>query len=364
MDKLTLHASADRDMTMVSNIFLDDYMPSANGEFVKIYLLLLRLQARKEASLSLSFLADRLNLTETDVLRAIRYWEKEGLLLLETNEDGELCGIMFASPSEKASSPVSRTMSLTPETHEETLMTPGKVSTERKNELMQDEELQQVFFIIERYMERPLTSTEYLKVLYYYDVMHFSVDMIEFLFEYCVDNGHKSFHYIDKVACNWFNGGIRTVHEARASITRYNKDYFQILKAFGITGRNPIDSEITYMKKWLETWAMPEELIREACTRTVMSTGNASFNYADSILQRWHKAGVGNLTDLSELDKQHEEERSRTGGKRAAGRGSARPANTSAFSYSGQRKYKLEDLDNIEKQLLKGKRDGTEKFPV
>ena len=61
-------------MTMLPNSFVDHYMANANGEFVKVYLFLLRHVEDAASSLSISMIADYLNNTENDVLRAFRYW--------------------------------------------------------------------------------------------------------------------------------------------------------------------------------------------------------------------------------------------------------------------------------------------------
>ena len=56
-------------------------MPLANGEFVKVYLCLLRMYANPAGRAStLTEIADLLNHTESDVIRAIKYWERAGLL--------------------------------------------------------------------------------------------------------------------------------------------------------------------------------------------------------------------------------------------------------------------------------------------
>ncbi|MBR3719302.1 MAG: DNA replication protein DnaD, partial [Firmicutes bacterium] len=79
--------------------FIDRYMTGANGEFVKTYLLLLRLSG--EGSVSVSVLADRLDQTEKDVRRALKYWEKAGLLSLR-ELDGEILSLRLLLPEEKA----------------------------------------------------------------------------------------------------------------------------------------------------------------------------------------------------------------------------------------------------------------------
>ena len=87
-----------QDVTILPNAFLDGYMPHANGEFVKIYLYLLRVSQDPAKSVSLSQIADRMTCTENDVVRAVRYWEKTGLLIVETDEKRNIAGITFADP--------------------------------------------------------------------------------------------------------------------------------------------------------------------------------------------------------------------------------------------------------------------------
>lgn len=99
MNTIHLRALSSSQVTVLSNIFIDQYMPGAGGEFVKVYIYLLRLLADPSASVCLPLLADRLNCTEGDISRALKYWSNEGLLILETDPSGELTGITLTEPS-------------------------------------------------------------------------------------------------------------------------------------------------------------------------------------------------------------------------------------------------------------------------
>ncbi|MBQ4231733.1 MAG: DNA replication protein DnaD, partial [Lachnospiraceae bacterium] len=61
------------DSISISNTFIDYYMPPANGEFVKVYLYLLR-AANSNYSPTIADMADALSHTESDILRALKYW--------------------------------------------------------------------------------------------------------------------------------------------------------------------------------------------------------------------------------------------------------------------------------------------------
>ena len=69
-------------MTAVPDLFLEQYMPAANGEFVKVYLYLLKLVKDHQQDSTLSSMADFFSCTENDIVRALKYWEKQGLLSL------------------------------------------------------------------------------------------------------------------------------------------------------------------------------------------------------------------------------------------------------------------------------------------
>ena len=78
-DKITLLYNVQNEVTVLPNKFIDEYMIKADGEYVKIYLLILRLQGMG-LPVDVDHLADHLELTRKDVLRALSYWEKAGLL--------------------------------------------------------------------------------------------------------------------------------------------------------------------------------------------------------------------------------------------------------------------------------------------
>ena len=70
-------------VTAVANEFIDTYMAAANGEYVKVYLYVLRHQGE---DITIELIADALNHTESDVRRAISYWKKAGVLTVPEQE--------------------------------------------------------------------------------------------------------------------------------------------------------------------------------------------------------------------------------------------------------------------------------------
>lgn len=342
MNVLTLQNYFQSNVTLIENEFIDHYMAKANGEYVKVYLLLLRHMNNPISSLSISKMADCLENTEGDIIRALKYWEKTGLLTLKYDSDQNITGIDLGHKEETVEA-VTDTES-TPVTP--LPVTPVKESSPENKVPRNRKELKQILFIAEQYLGKTLTRTDVDAITYFYDTLGFSADLIEYLIEYCVENGHKSMHYIQKVALSWADAQITTVEQARNSSALYNRTCYSIMNAFGIKGRGPATSELEYIKKWTEKDGFDLEIILEACSRTVLAIHQPSFEYADKILQNWLSKKVRNLNDIRILDSAFE--LAKTEKKKPAGKTVSQPA-PSKFRNFEERSY---DMDALTKELL------------
>ena len=361
--QLSLHNGSSVGVTIISNIFIDYYMPQANGEFVKIYLYLLRCLSGGHSDLDLTHVADVFNCTESDILRTLRYWESRQLVVLAGTDS--LTSIDFLEPM--VPSDKSRKLPATPSygktsvssmkeaapTREQAVSkeTKEKLNADRLRELKENEEVRQMLFIAEQYLGTTLSRTVTDELLYIYDYLHFSVDLIDYLIEYCVSKGSGDIHYIKKVAISWHEAGIDTVTKAKKETTTYHRNYFTILKAFGITNRNPVASEVNMINHWMKDYGFTMDILTEACTRTVTQTGKANFRYADKILADWKSKGVRHLTDIQALDTLHRQlQTDREDQKKAHQKSRTQSGNTSnRFNNFKQRDYNYNELKN---QLL------------
>ena len=349
---MKIHNTAN-DYTLVHNRFIEQHMVSANGEFVKIYLYLLHC-SNMDVELSLSSIADTFNHTENDVRRALAYWEKLHLLQLSYDTDGSLTAIAFTdgSPMQRlsgnteASTEAPDQKTAAAETAS-TLIEPVTehvkfaVSPQRKKELSAQEEIQQLLFIAEQYMGKTLSSTEVNHILYFYDELHFSFDLIEYLVEYCVSKGKRSINYIRKVALEWAARKITTVSEAKKDTNLYHKDYYTILNAFGIQGRGPAQAEVEHMSRWIRQYGFSTDIILEACRRTINRTHTPNFQYADKILSGWKNLGVRRFSDIALLDQ--------PAAPQSEAAVSKNKSANNKFNNFPQRKY---DFEELEQQLL------------
>ena len=99
MTAINISSDIATSFTTVSDIFIDQYMPKANGEFVKVYLYLLRATGSGAGIATISEIADHFSNTEADIIRALNYWASEGILQVQTGADGQIIGINLCSLS-------------------------------------------------------------------------------------------------------------------------------------------------------------------------------------------------------------------------------------------------------------------------
>jgi DnaD/phage-associated family protein len=341
MRPLSLQATQPARYTCVSNEFIDNYMPNASGEFVKIYLYVLRYftggfssadchsqndcgsHSADNDCFCLSFLADKFNMTENDVLRALRYWEKNGLMQL-SYQDGDVhnsetltCitlnfNAQAGEPSADRTEPSANAGEESQTEASQTRVKPNYTKAQIKQFTL-DEELSQLLYIAQKYMGKTLTSSETNSILFFYEELKMSSDLIEYLLEYCISKDHRNFRYMEKVAMDWVAKGIRTPKEAALYTSLQGNDAFAVLKAFGITGRTIAPVEQNYITKWRDTYNFESDIIIEACNRTMQAIHKPSFEYADKVLSQWKEKGIANLSDIDGLDKEFEEARKTQG---------------------------------------------------
>ena len=316
MKELKLTKYVQTNATVLDNEFIDHYMVRANGEYVKVYLLLLRHMNQSSGYLSVSELADLLECTEKDILRALRYWKSEGLLdyLDDTPDD--------PSPKSTAPSPTASsrlhdvqsgymTSSIPADSVSDSAALASTTNIQQYRSRKERAEFKELLFVAEQYLGKTLSATDIDQITYFYDTLNMSAELIEYLIEYCVENGHKSMHYINKVALSWHEENITTVNLAKTSSFLYNKNCYCVLNAYGIKGRGPAASEIAYIRKWSEEYGFALEVILEACDRTMNSIHQPSFDYTDSILKRWKDKNVRQLKDIDAVDADYRKEKER-----------------------------------------------------
>ena len=330
--KIDLKLGLPANVTVVSNEFIDQYMAAANGEYVKVFLYLLR---HEREELDLASIADALNHTEADVKRALAYWKRTGVLaeddreeadgreefapdpqIPERNRENFEPGARTPERKREEFAPDSRTPERKQEDFEPAQRILGRADSrlpetgdtyERMRRLSGDEEFSALLYAVQQYLGKTFTQIECEKFAFFYDGLHMSGELLEYLAEYCAGGGHSSIRYIEKVAISWYQAGIRTREEAREYTARFSGDTAAVLKAFGITGRTAGTAEQDFIRRWFKEYGFDKSLVVEACSRTITATGSASFPYADKILKGWSEQQVRTLKDVEALDRKRQQ---------------------------------------------------------
>ena len=356
MSNISLHADGISDVTIVPNIFIDQFMPSADGAYVKVYLYLLRCFMGNCPEVTISSIADRLENTEKDIIRALAYWDKLNLLTLTHNMQKEITSIRLVdlSDMQAMNTPIVTEPDNVLEEIALSIHTEKKpaarqsYSTEKITELTKHDEIKWAMHIVEIYLDRPLKPMDLQLILYLYEELHFSAELIMYLFEYCVSKGKKNVSYIEAVALTWAEEGIDTEEKAKQATTTYN-DHFNIVnKAFGLN-RSPGQIERQFITKWVEVFGFSDEIITEACNRAILRTQKPDFKYTDKILETWFKKDVKNYSDIARLD----EEFTKGNKPSEASKVTPLPRTTAnKFNQFPQRTYSAQDYADLERKLL------------
>ena len=333
MSKINLYSDKNTTATSVSNVFIDEYMSGANGEFVKIYLYLLRQLNSADAGFSLSEIADKFEHTEKDVKRALCYWERMQLLHLDYDSNENLVGIQLKDALSKAGA------NSTTAPSEKKTYTKKSYSADAIKQFTEQEAVMELVFIAEQYLGRTLTATDLNAIFYFYDELKLSIELIEYLIEYCVSNRHTSIRYIEKVAIAWAEANVTTPAEAQGHASRYDRTVYAVMNALGKTS-TPTRNEVAYILRWSREYGFDTDVILEACGRTVLATDKHRFAYADSILTSWYKAGIHHVSDISGLDASFQKDKA------------AKPARTGSAAEYNRFMHSNYDFDALEQALL------------
>ena len=409
MTAINISSDIATSFTTVSDIFIDQYMPKANGEFVKVYLYLLRATGSGAGIATISEIADHFSNTEADIIRALNYWASEGILQVQTGADGQIMGINLCSLSvsgmQAAQSNIQSAVadnaaqnnlqnSVVNNAAQNNLQN-GVVNNDAQNisttnirmqdsvvaklktqatdkpassqkeytldeikEFRKNPDISELFFIIETYLKHTLSSSDTNMVLYWLDELHFSTDLVEYLVEYCITKGHSSLRYMNKVALGWADAGIKTVDQAKDDAAAHSQIYYSVMKALGITGRNLVDSEVSLINKWVGEYGFDIELVKAACSKTISAIQKPSFEYTDSILANWRKKDVHTLKDVEVLDANFAKvnKASATGSSQGtnAANGSSKPKSNNPGSKNKFNNFnqRNNDYDKLEKLFL------------
>ena len=349
--------------TMVPNEFIDRIMPAANGEYVKVFLYLLRHNGEE---ITPAHIADALELTEGDVRRALMRWQREGLISVPldngkaaqaapetpvpavqelTESISEIEDIVpaaapagaeqipaaapvraeqipAAAPVRAEQIPAAAPAPAADAVPAAAASSPAELPPRKPadfGKLRKDEDFTTLLYVLQRYLGIIFSQTNTESVAYLYDTLGMSQDLLIYTAEICAERKQRAesegrragdrdwFRYFEKTALRFHSKGIRTAEQAREDDTRYRAAIFAVMNAFGKDCSYPGQAERTLIEKWYNDYGFSAEIIGEACSIVKLSTGGISYSYADKILNSWNEAGIRTVEQAKEYEARRKE---------------------------------------------------------
>ena len=229
------------EITCVPNAFIDEYLAEASGEYVRVYLYLLR---HLRENLKIHSIADALNLTDYDIKRAIFYWEKRGIFkegtakaveeeirseeaarhseeVLHRKQANNFTKLSFFAEknqkhlplAEKNSSLAEQNISFTQR---------NLLPIEEKKQEINEEEFEGILYVAQYLLPGGVSRSHIQKFEYMVEYLGMSSELIEFLLDYCASIGKTSPRYIESVALDWHEKRIQTVKQAKSLIEQFD----------------------------------------------------------------------------------------------------------------------------------------------
>ena len=274
--------------TKVENMFINEYMVSAPGEYVKVYLFAL-MYAELEVDFSNEDIAKQLSMDIEDVLKAWTYWEKMGIIRkVRKSPDNPLdYDVVFVLLKDMLYG-----------SHEETRV----VSSDQGiNAQMANQEYRSMFNRIEKSFGRVISGTEMGEVLSWINDFEIEPEFVAFAVEYCARKKKKTVKYVEAVIRNWISDGHRTVEDIQQHIGQMEErsaDYRRIFRALGWS-RNWTEEEKRIMNEWFDKMGFSVDAILDACSKTT-GISNPNINYINKVLTSWYEEG-GRKTAAGEV---------------------------------------------------------------
>ncbi|WP_238901182.1 DnaD domain protein [Clostridium sp. YIM B02500] len=270
--------------TPVNNVFIEKYMPQARGEFVKVYLLMLKYTISGELGVSSSILASSLNLLESDIMNAFNYWNDQGAIKLTQIDKMGNFNVEFVDLVEEPSKSTKQVDLL------------EALDSTNTKDMLKD---------IETLLARPLSPNEMSLYLNWQKEFGFSSELILILMEYCISKGKSDSRYIEKVAIAWHDQKITTIEQAQNLIKKAEDKWINIRKILTYLGINNTDimkPQQDLIEKWLLIYKYSNEIIFKACDICFERLNRADFKYIDGILSNWNKNNIRTLEDIALKD--------------------------------------------------------------
>lgn len=265
--------------TRVENMFINEYMASAPGDFVKIYLLA-QMYADLGIDISNAEIGKSLNIDVEDVLRAWTYWERNGVVrkIYSDDKDKLKYDVEFVNLKEQlyGTKTIKKSSNL--------------------NASMADPTMKSMIDAIEAVTGNLMNGAEIEEIMQWVNDYHVDPDVIVYAYKYSHKKNKRNLRYIEAVIRNWSDEGLHTVEAIEKKLSendRMNHLYKRVFQALGFN-RNATEAEREIMRTWFEDMEFSIDSVVKACEKTA-GISNPSINYVNAVLKNQHSENTGEL---------------------------------------------------------------------
>lgn len=283
----------DLGQTTIDNIFIDIFMPMANGLYVQVYLLGYRYACDMTSNpkFNNNSIARNLNIPLSDVLAAWDFWEEKKLVKKHKNEGSDDFNFSIEFLDLK-------------KIYMDNILNPNQsIKSDVNNIVSAGENLQvrKMFNCINQVVGRHLQPSEKISILDIMDKYNMSTDMILCAYEHVKEQTgtSKPVSYIEGIIRNWYDANLYTPEEVQNSFAERSKRFMMYKTVFNELGfsRQPTRSEKELMDIWFDKYKFDIELILEACSKS-KNISNPSISYINGIVKSWNEKNIKTLEDL------------------------------------------------------------------
>ena len=254
----------------LDHIFIQDYLPGAKGDYVKVYIYGLYLSRHPQPDMGLEEMARELGMEVSEAEAALRYWERRRLVSRVSDNPPEY---VFRSAAQTALS--------------------GEAGMEADADYVAFSEDVYALFG-DRRKVRPADISLCWEWVQDMDLPQETVMM---LLSHMIDTRGVQFSFksAQAEAVRMSEEHVRSAEDAEAYFThsRALQDSVRaVLRQLG-KRRSPSQNELDLYRKWTQEWGYTQEAIIEACRET--TKGEPTFAYLDGILKglRQRSGGAG-----------------------------------------------------------------------
>lgn len=273
----------------IPEVFISEYLCTANGDYVKIYLYCSFL-CKHNVDISALDLSQKLGISIQKIEQGLKYWEDNGVMIRK-GESYVLADLKQIEVNKLYTPKLS-------------LSTEDAIKNTERNVYRS----QAISAINDMFFQGLMSETWFADINLLFTKYMFDENVVLSLFNYCY--ARKALHrkYLFAVADAWAKNNVKTQED----LDRYSLSYEKaiqvkrtIAKKLGLT-RNLSEYEEAYVEKWVLEFGYSLDVIEIALRRTTSKT-NPSFNYLDKIITDWHERNLNTEAEVNTFIKEQKE---------------------------------------------------------